>query len=942
MSQSKNTRRVFGGLTVTGSTNLLNSRLSGVAEPITNSDAATKNYVDTSVLASNLQGGVGITISDNSVNVNNSQTTITAIGTLQTGVWNASMISIPYGGTGQTTFSTNQLVYYAGSNSLESTSRILYDTNYLHSSIPIIISNTTDTASINNTIGALVINGGVTIAKQLYVNSDAKFGGNVTVGNITVNGSLTLNTVNATNAIYTNVSTSSLNSSVVKLISFLVTPLTSTSNLIVTNTSSANFTSLSNTFANAIFTNLTSGTLNVQGVSILNSANITNISTGVLNSTNATITSMVGTSISTGTLKASVSVSTSNLTANSSTISNLYIPTRLDVLFSNLVNITSTNGNIINITSSNLTSVNSTITNSILTNVSTSNFNVSGTVNSSTISSGNLYVSSTLNVPNINNTNIVSTNLTVTNSISSFSTIGSLKVPGNTVLSNTVYNIGTATSLFINNSLTSTFNNFVGLTVANAHITGLGIFSTTQSVSTSTGILYSDNHITNNCSIGTLNVSGNINSSSGTITTSIITASNLYSSGLLKSLNVIATNTSSVNLFVTNETVSNSLITNISASTLNTSSIINTLHLNTTNSTSVNLVNTNISTSNIQITTASIGNNYTVNNTVANIRITNEIVTNSSISNVIVSTDAHFNKSLILNGNYQGGIIATAGSFLTILPSTYTNNISSSGGSVNSWYSNYISAPTLTATNISITTQKAANIYIESNVILGANQNITSNAALALGYISNSSGSNINGQIMFERSDGNWYTSMYVQNSTNRLIIANGNFSGGAGVGVNTVTNTPFILNNIISSNDTTETPYIQLLNTTSNFYSTVDSTYTSTGSLVLAGGLGVSKTIVTNSFALGYQLVTPSEAGTVIISANYTGVVIKLSASLSALTLTLPVVNVPDGKIIFITTNQNITTVTLTNTILTSSTMSNSIPLRFLYVKSDNIWYSI
>jgi hypothetical protein len=938
---SSRTNHAFGSVTVYGATNLNNNRLSGVSEPVNASDVATKNYVDSSIVSSDLQGGVGITIDpSNFININESQTTIKYLGTIQSGIWNGSSIPIAYGGTGQTTFSTNKLIYSNGSNSLVSTNELTFDSTNLQSSVPIFITNTNDTS--NNTDGALVVLGGITVAKRLFVNGNAQFLNDVTVGNIKVNGSLTLNTINANNAIFTNVSTSSLNASVINLISFLVTPLTSTSNLIVTNTSCANLTSLSNTFANAIFTNLTSSSLNVPGVSILNTANITNISTGLLNCSNSSITHLLATNISTGTLRASTLVSTSNLTATNTTISNVYIPTLLYATAANLVSTICTNGNITNITSSNFSSTNTTISNILSTNISASNLNIVNTVNTSVISSGNVYVSSTLNALNITNTNLNATNLTLSNSIITISTIGALRVSGNTQLSNTVVTNCTATSLFINNFLTSTFNSFVGTTTGTLNVTGQSVFSNTQSTSTSTGTLYSNISTTNNCSIGTLNVSGNINNSTGTIITTTISASNLYTSNIVNTLNNICTNNTSTNLYSTNGTISNSLNTNTSTGTLQVSSIINTLNLNSTNITSTNMLNTNTSTSNIRITTASIGNSFIVNNSVANTSITNEVVLNSTIANIMVNTNANFNKTLVINSNYQGGIISSAGSFLNVLPSTYTNNVSPNSGSVNAWYANYIGSPSLVATNLSITTQKASNLYLQSNVTLGANQNVINNAALAIGYINNSVGSSISGQIMLERSDGNWFTSIYVENNTNRMIIANANFSGGGGIGINTVSGTPVIYNSIVSSTNTTQTPYIQLTNTSSNFYSTVDSNSTTTGSLFLAGGLGVDKTIVTNSLALGYQLITPINGENVILSANYTGLVIKLASGLATLTLTLPTSNIPDGKIIFITTNQTITTVTLVNTVLSSTSLSSASGLRLIYVLIDNLWYTI
>jgi hypothetical protein len=106
----------------------------------------------------------------------------------------------------------------------------------------------------------------------------------------------------------------------------------------------------------------------------------------------------------------------------------------------------------------------------------------------------------------------------------------------------------------------------------------------------------------------------------------------------------------------------------------------------------------------------------------------------------------------------------------------------------------------------------------------------------------------MNTQLNFERSDGNPLGGIYTESATNRLVMLNGSLSGGAGIGIYTITDTPVVYSSIPSSTNITPAPYIQLLNSTSRFYSTVESDSQITGSLVLQGGLGVGKTITSDA----------------------------------------------------------------------------------------------
>lgn len=825
MSQSKNTGHVFGSIDIMHFADLNDTRITGLASPIQPKDAANKAYVDSNIIASNLTGGVGITVNtvNNTINANPSQTQVIALGNVQTGTWTANTIQIPYGGTGQTNFTVNKLIFHNSANKLASVSEFTYDSSTIDSSIPFICSNTTDTTSTLSSIGSLIVQGGVNIKKRLYVNGDTVFSSNITMSNITVDGTIDLNQVASDTSVFTTTSIGTLRTQ--NMTSTLIT----SSNILGTNNTYTNLVLSRGTLGNSNFTGLTSGALNVTGVSIFSTTISTNTSSGNISAFLTTSLNISNTNLSTTNLRVSTNVSANNVFITNQTSPNMNITTLLNSSAINTISLVNTHGNITNITNTNLISTNATINNLLNTNLSSSNListNIQGT---------------NVTINNLSNTNISSAFLIGTNT-----SIGTLRVSGTSTLLNLNVTNTTSTNLIISN-LTSNLASLTSTTIGTLHATGLSVISTMNASSLSTGTLYSNFSQNNTSSIGTLIV--------GDVQSTNISTSTIRASSFVNAASVISTNLNTVSLSVSGVSIqSTTLATNISAGIISTPLFVN------TNSTITNMVNTNLTVTNMRITLSSVGNHNAVNSSLANTIIVNSAITTNTTATLLTT------RILNVQSSYQGGVISSAGSFFNILPGSFVNNTTLASGFANAWYSSYIAAATLSATNTGVTTNKVANLYIRSNVTLGGNQSTNFNSALLLGYATNATGGKLNTQLAFERADGNPYAGFYTESSTNRLVMINSSLAGGSGIGIYTIVDTPVVYSNIPSSTNITPTPYIQLLNSTSTFYSTKESTGLTTGALVVGGGLGVGKTINSSSMVTGV-----STTGSLHVDGNVT-----------------------------------------------------------------------
>lgn len=112
------------------------------------------------------------------------------LGVVSSGAWNATVITVQYGGTGATTLNTNSILLGNGTSTIQSPTTITYSSNTL--SLPKIASTDT-TQSTSSSTGAVTLLGGAGIAKNVYLGEGLFVSGNIGVGTSTnVNSAITL------------------------------------------------------------------------------------------------------------------------------------------------------------------------------------------------------------------------------------------------------------------------------------------------------------------------------------------------------------------------------------------------------------------------------------------------------------------------------------------------------------------------------------------------------------------------------------------------------------------------------------------------------------------------------------------------------------------------------------------------------------------------------
>ena len=877
MSRHKSSRMTydFGGVNVFKFIHTNNARIENVGTPSKDDDAATKKYVDDNITSSEIYTGSGLNKVGTTFSVNSNLSHVTGLGNINSGTWSANAITVPYGGTGKTSFSANKLVMGDGANPLVSISEVSFESNRLQSTAPLYITNTTASTGIGSG-GSLTVLGGASISGKVWLGGDVNIsnnvniGGDVTLGSLKILGTSNFGSVSATDGVYTNSTITNLQNTNITSSSVV------TSNVKTTNLTTSNCISTNITNTNIVTSNVTASTLQ-----ITNNINAINLSTTDITTSNLITTQAKAVNTTTTNLVLTNVSGSSAILSNLNIISNITTPNLLSTSIAS-TNINVTNGSITSITGENLIINTSTILN---TNVTTQNLwntnftssNIQSTnVRTTNVTSSNITTTS-INGTNSSFSNVTSANLLNTNFTTSNIVATNISTSNITTTNILLQNITTATLRVSGTSIQTTINS---VSVSTGSLSVTGTTNLTNTIMTNTTVPNISNTNLANTNITTVNLNtSNITTSNlyvntiatlGTVGCSNLSTGNIHSSSIATFNNQIANTSTISNLRVTNVSVfgtvnSNNLSTgSIHVSTNLVVPLVTNTTQTTTNLLVTNVRATNISTGSFQVTGTSIfgtvsSNNLLTGNLVvsatsnlaniigSNITVPNIVTTSITSSNIIVSNNVSIKRCLNVGSNFASSPNTTSGNILNIAPSIFTDDTTSAGGTVPFWATNFFANSTLSAQN-SITTERVCSIYLQGDPILGINQTIQNSAALAIGYVNNQTGGNLNGQIILERNDGNWYGSIFTESSTNRIVMANASLSGGGGIGLYTYTGTKITFADIPSATNVVPTTFLEFSNNTSTFYSTTESIGKTSGSVVLQGGLGVSKNITCES----------------------------------------------------------------------------------------------
>lgn len=880
MSHSKSQTKAFGGIEVQEFININNAKISNVGIPTNANDAATKQYVDNNIQTSGIYPGVGLYRSGNTFNVSTDLSHVTNFGTIQTGTWGANVIGVIYGGTGRSSFTSNKLVLGNGASNLSSADSLSIDPSgnfNIGTTANVFISSTQPSTGLG-TGGALTVLGGASFSRSVQFGEDLIVGGSInissdmTVGNIVIRGSSTFNAVNAANSQFTNATIANVSTTNALTTNITTSNIRGTTSTFTNN--SATISTISNLLCtNSININTSTTTLSVSGVSIFTTSSAFSITTNNLVATSLTTNNiLVGISLTTPSLRTTnatigaLNVSSANLASiNTTNISNSNSISTGNLIVSqsaNIPNVQSTAITTTNLIANNITVGSNVITTNLLASNGTFNNLITSTLNTSTLTTGSL-ISTSISTNNISTLNITTGSISAsTASVSGLLNNSLLNVSNTASIGSIVINGGSVSSA----SLFST--NFVTQNISTSNLIGSSAtIANTLFVPKVVSQNISTNVITAPSIISSLITTGSVFSNNVNCVT--LTSGNIISNNLL-STSINSTFVSTGTLFVNNATT-----TNITTNSLRVANITTTLTLSSgsffassstsvfVNSSTASILNcslNNITTSNLRASGLSIlnsvvavslstGSLWSIDNSNVNL-YSNTGSINSITSQTISNTSMYNARNFVIGSDYSADVSSTSGAFLTVLPALFTDINSTSDNTM--WTSNYISVPTLIALNSNITTEKASNLYIQSSPVSGANQTILYKSALALGYVSNQTGGYLSGQIMFERQDGNWFGSIYTEETTNKIILANASVAGGGGIGIYTYTNTPITFSHVSNSASMDPKAFASFTYSTSNLFSTVNSTSLTTGSLILKGGMAVAKDFYSANIVTG------------------------------------------------------------------------------------------
>jgi hypothetical protein len=169
---------------VTGSVSRITVNYNGVTTFNTTTDSSSSTTGSVTLaggmgIAKKLYVGTDLNVSGNS-----------SVGTVTSGTWNGNSIGIAYGGTGVGTFASTSLLIGNGTGSIQTSANLTFASLTL--STPK-LSSTDTSQSTSTSTGAVVLAGGMGIAKNVYMGEDLFIVGNLGVGTTTnVNSALTL------------------------------------------------------------------------------------------------------------------------------------------------------------------------------------------------------------------------------------------------------------------------------------------------------------------------------------------------------------------------------------------------------------------------------------------------------------------------------------------------------------------------------------------------------------------------------------------------------------------------------------------------------------------------------------------------------------------------------------------------------------------------------
>ena len=551
-------------------------------------------------------------------------------------------------------------------------------------------------------------------------------------------------------------------------------------------------------------------------------------------------------------------------------------------------NVYVTNGNL----TADIISTRSTVTNSVLTNASVSNFistSLIGTNISGTNISGANIIGTSLTATNLTVSNIIGTNLTVSNLnsiIGNFSTIssvyisgttitgGSLSLSGDLVIGGTLTTVNITTTNATDTNITSGNINITNLaTIINATITNASIsnlLNTNAVITTSTiSNLLNTNTITTNVSTGTIFASTGITTGTINITESAtatnVSVGGLNASGTSALANVTATNISTGTLqapsgiTVGNINFTGSLYQNgiayLGSQWTTTSGNVSYTSgsVVATNVTATNVTGTNVTATNIVGTTITAGTLNVTTSTIATLLNTNAVATNISTGTLNASTGITAAGARITDANVTTSTIATAritSNLVALGNSNTIGNIFTTGGNVGI----NIASPAYQL-DVNGNLHVKTNLYVDG-LISGGTDTGSTFAYLTLTSTDDS--------INLSTGSLLTYGGITVQSPTDAISITNGGallIEGGAAIGKRL-----FVGNGITSSFDCNTIGSIFTtggnvgVNTTSPVYQldvagtlrisslivsdTTDATTTSSASVVLSGGMGITKNL--------------------------------------------------------------------------------------------------